>query len=565
MEKKIFRSLLPLCLCALFALLTAGCAKTGGDTAELSPSPTEAEAILTLEPEETEFPPAPTEAPAEIAEPTPRPTLPPTLNFTDPAFENCVRQQLDIPEGEPIRREQTRSLERLIISSEQIKSLDDLDKFPAVTWITLKTAKDADLSGLAMCSELQKLWINDGCLSDISFVSSLKKLELFNFCGNGNVDLSPLFGLDELKTLYMSGCGAADLTPVAGLELTSLSISGMPGANFEVLSQMKTLDYLAVYDCDLTSINFVSGLYALHTLVIGSNNITDLTPLTSIDSLEHLDAENNFISDIGVLFKLPQLYDVELSWNPVDSADIEALREAIKDHGPAYGDPPQHDNHVYAYPYDRDKLACWPVDLDGDGEDEYFYADLNLLTGDFISYVWLENKDHHRLGCKMQCGTGHVAFASFALVESPEYGACIMKTEPIFGGSDYAYSLMTLVDGRFETVYSETFYNSDFEIGIPFDPAEAKAYEERVNALYASGRLLLTTDRWGGMIDQEFVCTSPETPVPTDRGDIFAVICACGSTGPGLNWLTGSEYAEHFIIYYKPAYSRVKVEPYIGN
>ena len=474
------------------------------------------------------------------------------LIFADPAFEQCVRRQLDLEGDEPIERAAAEKLDRLVLSSGEIMSLDDLDKFPNVTWITLETSADADLSGLAQCGKLNTLWINNGELNDISFVSGLGRLKLLRFgCGEG-ADLTPLAGLGRLETLYISAHGAADIAKLAELKLKELSIEGMTDLDTDVISRMGSLESLYLYNCGLTELDFVSGLTNLELLEIGGNYVEDIAPLAQLKKLAHFNADNNRISDLSPLYGLAGLEYADLSWNSVTNEDIEALKEAHKG----------RDFYAYSYPGSRDTLACWPMDLDGDGEDEYFYADLELMTEDFVSFAWLENKDHRRVSSKLNCGTGHVATGSFALVESPEYGTCIMSTAPEFYGQHYGYTLYKYQGGRLSPVYSETFYNYSDEGENSFDPAEAAAYEQRVNALYSCGRLLISTDNYG-LINEEFGADGSFATI--SESGIACVICSYGSVGNGIALAAQGENGSLFHVFNKLVYSRVKVKPFTGE
>ena len=145
-------------------------------------------------------------------------------------------------------------------------------------------------------------------------------------------------------------------------------------------------------------------------------------------------------------------------------------------------------------------VASWPVDTDGDGIDELFCVDAGLMQSDAFSRAWLEDGSGRVLGNPIYCGSASVAQGTFAVVESPEYGVCIMKLMPEFEGQEFGYMLYKCVSGSLECVYRETLWSYSGEEGDePPSKSEAKDYERRVNELLSSGRVLFSCDSWGAM------------------------------------------------------------------
>ncbi|MBQ4447958.1 MAG: hypothetical protein II897_06660 [Clostridia bacterium] len=145
-------------------------------------------------------------------------------------------------------------------------------------------------------------------------------------------------------------------------------------------------------------------------------------------------------------------------------------------------------------------VASWPVDTDGDGIDELFCVDAGLMQRDAFSRAWLEDGSGRVLGNPIYCGSASVAQGTFAVVESPEYGVCIMRLMPEFEGEEFGYMLYKCVSGSLECVYWETLWSYSGEEGDePPSRSEAKDYERRVNELLSSGRVLFSCDSWGAM------------------------------------------------------------------
>ncbi|XP_067647998.1 leucine-rich repeat-containing protein 49 [Eurosta solidaginis] len=80
------------------------------------------------------------------------------------------------------------------------------------------------------------------------------------------------------------------------------------------------LTYLNVSNCGLNSVDGTGGLPTVRTLIADGNMIQRVDPLTELPLLEHLSAQNNRISDLGLLTFLglcPNLMELQLQGNPV--------------------------------------------------------------------------------------------------------------------------------------------------------------------------------------------------------------------------------------------------------
>ena len=365
-----------------------------------------------------------------------------------------------------------------------------------------------------------------------------------------------------LEHVYLHGEEITDLSDIrkfVGAEV--ISIASAPNANFAEFDAPSNLKELSINNCGLTDVSFISNISSLIILDLEDNEIEDVSPIAGLRQLKYLQLENNRISDISPLMEMRGLSDVMLSFNPIPLEQIDALRELVE----RYGDP-DYGPHVSFYTGDLTRTACWPMDLNGDGEDEYFCVRLDWLDIDFVSYAWLESADGRRLSDIMFCGTGHVAHCSFALVESPEYGTCLMRLDPEFIGQEYGYSLYKLVDGKLQSVCDENFYNYDSEQVQSYDPDEAKAYQKKVRELISSGTVLISTDAYGLLKGELVEVTAKGERVFTlSNNEIQAIICTHGIIGSGVDYLKNCEYPDRFVIVEGRLLYNIVVDPYTGE
>ena len=221
--------------------------------------------------------------------------------------------------------------------------------------------------------------------------------------------------------------------------------------------------------------------------------------------------------------------------------------------------------NTFGYTPSEDSIiADWAVDLDGDGVDEIFHADLGLIIYDFVSFAWVTDADGNLLGNMMYCGSGHIAFNTFAVVETAEYGRCIMRIAPEFDGQYYGYDLMKVVDGEFKTVYSYVYWNYD-GTQSSYDPAEAQAYEDEVNALLENGYILITTDSYGvmwGDLRISGTCGSDLGEPLELSPSVYAVVSTVNSVGDGFERISAIDSENNIFVTHWFVGYRFKCEPF---
>lgn len=118
-----------------------------------------------------------------------------TIVFGDPAVEQAIRTELDLPAGP--------------VTEDDMKSLRSLE-LPA-------NAHIKSLQGLEYALNLTSLSVQSNQIEDLTPLSRLTQLETLNLYGNRISDLSPLVSLTELKRLYVSRNSIADLSPLISI------------------------------------------------------------------------------------------------------------------------------------------------------------------------------------------------------------------------------------------------------------------------------------------------------------------------------------------------------------
>lgn len=120
--------------------------------------------------------------------------------------------------------------------------------------------------------------------------------------GSQLTSLEPLKGMRTLKTLDIhqwskSKQNPLDLTPLADvINLQSLNMSYSNAINTIALKDLKRLTSVTFgYDCEVDSIDFVSGTELLESLEFHKvSNINDLKPLAKLKKLQRRQSVQNF-------------------------------------------------------------------------------------------------------------------------------------------------------------------------------------------------------------------------------------------------------------------------------
>jgi hypothetical protein len=217
-----------------------------------------------------------------------------TVTFADHNLEAAVREAIGKPEG-------------TIYPSDlaDLTSLDASDR------------NITDLSGLEYCTPLTELWLGDNEIGDITTLSDLTNLELLNLNGNQVDDISALSDLTNVNYLYLADNEIRNITLLSNLvNLGKHHFFSIPPSEDLNLSNNQISD-----------ISPLSNLTSLEWVVLDDNNISDITPLANLTNLTKLSLSDNQISDISHLASLTNLVMLHLANNQID--DITPLSNLV--------------------------------------------------------------------------------------------------------------------------------------------------------------------------------------------------------------------------------------------
>ena len=254
------------------------------------------------------------------------------------------------------------TLTRLEVPNKDIRDLTGLEFATNLTWLDLGSEyasgdgyindnNISDFSPLSSLTSLERLYLDNTDIPNISVLSSLPNLIVLDLSYNSILDYSPLSKLTSLEGLslrriYLSDISdlisvlsglpnltvlnlssndtISDFSPLSSLpNLTRLSLHGSSISDVSWISSLTNLEWLTLSYNDISDITPLSNLTNLETVWLGNNSISDISAVANMTNLEWLRLGRNSFSDISVLSGLTNLRSLWLNGNPI--SDISAL------------------------------------------------------------------------------------------------------------------------------------------------------------------------------------------------------------------------------------------------
>lgn len=279
---------------------------------------------------------------------------PEEVTFADPVIEKMVRVEIGLPNG-PIMDTDCEGITNLNqydlrnngmnweeYDALRVATLEDLKFFPNLQSLNLENIEQGiDFYPLAQCSRLYSLYLQNGELTDISFVSSMKSLQNLDVNGNNISDLSPIAKCSNLYYLDISGNPVSDLTVIKELDLRDISLDFACLPDLSFLMNWENLEYLSLYGCGgqdlspLTGLNHLKSLY-LYAYIIDGERETPLGDISFIQNLPQLErltlsglTDYSQVEYVKSLTNLTYLYLRTLDWQNMPGEMLQDLQNSL--------------------------------------------------------------------------------------------------------------------------------------------------------------------------------------------------------------------------------------------
>ena len=197
-----------------------------------------------------------------------------------------------------------------------------------LTWLDLSCNQISDITPLTYLVNLEWLNLEGNLLSDARLLSNLVKLETLILNKNQITDINQFVDFENLMKVYLRGNPIDNWSP-----LNTFVTIGEVMINKS--SERVTLNDMNLTDADIKSLQYMTSLRFLD-LGIGfgfdshespnRNQISDISPIREIYTLEELYLSVNEISDISPLSGLTNLVVLALNSNQIyDISSLSAL------------------------------------------------------------------------------------------------------------------------------------------------------------------------------------------------------------------------------------------------
>ena len=278
--------------------------------------------------------------------------------------------------------------------------------------------------------------------------------------------------MKRVSSISLSDARIDDLSDLEKLpDLKSLALTNVELADPSPIGRLTSLTYLIAEEVGLPDISFLSGLAHLNKLRLIRDGITDISPLEGLKELRSLKLDGNGITDISPLLGLTDLQLLSVSWNPIPREQADMLRASLN-------------CTIECSVADDEFVSLWPLDIDGDGRNEYVAVDVRELVCGSAQVVLLDN-DGVLIDLIAEFGVGAEP-VSIAVVNDSELGECVLLLNKAQDSMTPAYQLYNSEDGR--------LCIAEESEGMEASAQGTKEIFDRLRGLCESGAVILSTD-----------------------------------------------------------------------
>lgn len=252
--------------------------------------------------------------------------------WKDPAVEAIVRQALGKETGDITKKEAAGYCNWLILYRDDIKTIEDLVWFKNMTMLVVRADLLQDAGILPSDLQIRVFFNGIRNISDIANLCNFDEINKFKHQGviiNQRAEDSYVLGTESVNLEYENDIedftGIDVLLKFKHLEYLDLSSNALTDLSFlNCLADVKSLMQLVLGYNNISDITIIKKFKNLHELYLQNNLIEDVAPLSNLKYLERISLIGNKLTDISPLGKLYSLATIELSYNNIE--DISALK-----------------------------------------------------------------------------------------------------------------------------------------------------------------------------------------------------------------------------------------------
>jgi hypothetical protein len=218
-----------------------------------------------------------------------------TADFKCPNFLRSVRQQINVPEPNPVFSYHVGGLRTLWTQSSNITSLAGIQHFTSLDSITVSNNQITELD-LSKNTELRSLDVRNNNLTKLD-ISNNPQLSWLNISNNLMTSPDDIIGWTGSTLTFLPQREIVDITAdftCSNFRAVVRNATGIPAPNPIFKHNVDSIRYLDVFNRNVTSLAGIQHFTELRFLVVSNNRLTSLN-LSSNTQLQRLFAYNNFI------------------------------------------------------------------------------------------------------------------------------------------------------------------------------------------------------------------------------------------------------------------------------
>lgn len=177
-----------------------------------------------------------------------------------------------------------------------------------------------------------KVYLSD--LSDISGVEIVADQFIYLSGPNRSNKSIIFYGEDTFEYDGKKYTGFGTMKSLEDLKhfpmITALRVSLQPELDYSIIPYIDRLYHIAIYHSKLSEVNFLSGAINLTTLILDSNNITDISSIKNMLKLKLISVNYNKCNDISVLKNLTVLEQISFYSNGITDITPLANLKSLK-------------------------------------------------------------------------------------------------------------------------------------------------------------------------------------------------------------------------------------------
>ena len=210
------------------------------------------------------------------------------------------------------------ALEKLWVYDGRVSDLSPLRHLTNLQYLGLIKNRVADLGPLASLTNLQTLKLGNNQVADLDALASMTNLQVLQLEHNQITDVSPLASVSNLRDLWLEGNAIEDVGPLASLtNLEELYLEGNHIADVNPLAPLTRLRRLHLDDNQISDVGPLATLVNLPELHLDGNQISDIDPFASLTNLRFLCLGRNRLADVTTLTSLTRLRELNLRKNKI--------------------------------------------------------------------------------------------------------------------------------------------------------------------------------------------------------------------------------------------------------